>query len=204
MTALALARPALPTAPAYLAATAKFNQSCADLQSAAAQTMTHSALENRLERDGRELLRRLLQAHFDERGPGRSAVPVVDAEGQSHPTARLHTRQLESLFGTVEVTRTGYGGAGQSSLHPLDAALALPPERYSHAVRARVAQAAAQRSFDARGDADGTTHRGARAETTGGRIGAAGGAGLRRLLGAGGGRSPRGDACGGRACGVEQ
>jgi hypothetical protein len=148
MTALALARPALPTAPAYLAATAKFNQICADLQSAATQTMTHSALENQLERDGRELLRRLLQAHFDERGPGRSAEPVVDAEGQRHAQARPQTRHLESLFGTVEVTRTGYGGAGQSSLHPLDAALALPPERYSHGCRARVAQAAALVSFD--------------------------------------------------------
>lgn len=148
MTALALARPALPTAPAYLAATEKFNQICADLQSGATQTMTHSALEKQLERDGRELLRRLLQAHFDERGPGLSAVPVVDAEGRLHAAARLHTRHLESLFGTVEVTRTGYGGSGQSSLHPLDAALALPPERYSHAVRERVAQAAAQVSFD--------------------------------------------------------
>lgn len=148
MTALALARPTLPTAPAYLAATEKFNQICADLQGAATQTMTHSALENQLESEGRELLRRLLQAHFDERGPGLSAVPVVDAEGQLHAQPRRHTRQLESLFGTVEVTRTGYGGSGQSSLHPLDAALALPPERYSHAVRERVAQAAAQLSFD--------------------------------------------------------
>jgi hypothetical protein len=148
MTALALARPALPTAPAYLAATEKFNQICADLQSAATQTMTHSELEKQLERDGRELLRRLLQAHFDARGPGLSAGPVVDTQGCHHAQLRTHTRQLESLFGTVEVRRTGYGGLGQSSLHPLDAALALPPERYSHAVRERVAQAAAQLSFD--------------------------------------------------------
>ena len=118
------------------------------MQSAATQTLTHSALEKQLERDGRELLRRLLQAHFDERGPGLSAVPVVDAEGRLHAAARAHTRHLESLFGTVEVTRTGYGGPGQNSLHPLDAALALPPERYSHAVRERVAQAAATVSFD--------------------------------------------------------
>lgn len=148
MTALALARPALPTATAYLAATEKFNQICADLQSGATQTMTHSELEKQLEREGRELLRRLLQAHFDERGPGLSAVPVVDAEGQLHASARPHTRHLESLFGTVAVTRTGYGGTGQTSLHPLDAALALAPERYSHTVRERVAQAAAQLSFD--------------------------------------------------------
>ncbi len=148
MTALALAHPALPTATAYLFATEKFNQLCGHLQSTATQTMTHSALEKLLEREGRELLRRLLQAHLDERGPGLSAGRVVAAEGQHHPQRRAQRRQLESLFGTVEVTRTGYGGGGRTSLHPLDAALNLPPERYAHAVRERVAQAAALTSFD--------------------------------------------------------
>ena len=38
--------------------------------------------------------------------------------------------------------------AGHDSLHPLDAALNLPPERYSLEVRRRVAVAAASRSFD--------------------------------------------------------
>ena len=117
MTALALARPGLPTAPAYLAATEKFNQICADLQSSATQTMTHSELENRLAKEGCELLRRRLQAPFDERGPGLSAVPVVDAEGRLHAAARLHTRHLESLFGTLEVTRTGKAVCIRSMRH---------------------------------------------------------------------------------------
>ena len=46
------------------------------------------------------------------------------------------------------MTRTGYGGRGQPSWQPLDAALNMPPERYSHPVRQRVAQAAAVTSFD--------------------------------------------------------
>ena len=43
----------------------------------------------------------------------------------------------------MAVERLGY-----DSLHPLDAALNLPPERYSLEVRRRVAEAASSRSFD--------------------------------------------------------
>ena len=50
--------------------------------------------------------------------------------------------------GTVQVERVGYARAGHDSLHPLDAALNLPVERYSLEVRRRVAEAAASRSFD--------------------------------------------------------
>ena len=60
----------------------------------------------------------------------------------------MHERHLETTFGTVEVERLGYARPGHDSLHPLDAALNLPPERYSLEVRRRVAEAAASRSFD--------------------------------------------------------
>jgi hypothetical protein len=55
---------------------------------------------------------------------------------------------VESIFGTVEVARTGYGAAGTASVHPLDGALNLPPEKYSLEVRRRVAIEAAKSSFD--------------------------------------------------------
>ena len=148
MTALALAPPPLPTPTAYREAADKFNQSCAQLQGAPTQTMTHSEVESRLESEGRELLRRLLQAHLDERGPGTTSTPVVDAQGHRHSHQRVQERTLARLFGPVTVTRMGYGGGGQTSLHPLDAALNLPRERSSHPVRQRVAQAAAVTSFD--------------------------------------------------------
>ena len=148
MTALALAPPPLPTTTAYREATEKFNQSCAQLHGAPTQMMTHSELETLLESAGRELLRRLLQAHLDERGPGPTSTPVVDAQGQRHAHQRRQERTLASLFGPVSVTRTGYGGRGLPSLQPLDAALNLPPERYSHSLRQRVAQTAAVTSFD--------------------------------------------------------
>jgi hypothetical protein len=61
----------------------------------------------------------------------------------------VHTRSLETVFGTVEVGRTGYSAAGKkSSLHPLDAALNLPDEKNSLEVRRRVAIEASKASFD--------------------------------------------------------
>ena len=112
MSALALARPQLPAASAYLPAQQKFNHLLTELRSAQTQRMTHSELENMIEVEGRELLRLLLQAHFDERAPGTTISPVVDARGR----VRTHRRQLETIFGTVSVTRTGYGGYCQVNL----------------------------------------------------------------------------------------
>jgi hypothetical protein len=110
--------------------------------------MTHSELEKMIEHEGREILRQLLQAHLDERAPGPVATPVVSADGDALTHQRTQARALESIFGTVTVTRTGYGGAGLSSLYPLDAALNLPAERYSHTVRRVAAESVAQQSYD--------------------------------------------------------
>ncbi len=46
------------------------------------------------------------------------------------------------------VNRQGYGGRGLESLHPLDAELNWPPERYSHTLQRQIAEAAAKESFD--------------------------------------------------------
>jgi hypothetical protein len=61
---------------------------------------------------------------------------------------RLQQRELETVFGTVSVERAGYGQQGVESLHPLDAELNLPDERYSLELRRRVAEEAAKSSFD--------------------------------------------------------
>ena len=56
---------AAPETPAaYLAAYEKFDHLVSRLRSVQTQRMTHSALEQLLETEGRELLRRLLQAHL--------------------------------------------------------------------------------------------------------------------------------------------
>ena len=61
---------------------------------------------------------------------------------------RLQDRKLETVFGTVTVERAGYGQEGAESLHPMDAELNLPDERYSLELRRRVANEAAKSSFD--------------------------------------------------------
>src|SRR5262249_6245456 len=78
----------------------------------------HSDLERQLEGMGRELMRKLLQAHLELRLPGQAVEPVRDAAGTRLTPTPVHGRSLESIFGTVQVARTGYGAAGTSSLHP--------------------------------------------------------------------------------------
>jgi hypothetical protein len=119
----------------------------AQLKAQEAAHWSHSEVETLIETQGRELLRRLCQAHFDTRSHAEMTVPVTDAQGQARHRLRSHTRDLETIFGTVTVTRTGYGAPGQDSLHPLDAGLNLPAERYSHTLRRRAAEGAAQNSF---------------------------------------------------------
>lgn len=118
------------------------------LSSKEARQVEHSELERELEGQGRELLRKLLQAHLDLRQPGQAVEAVRDAAGTPLEPTAVHERRVESIFGTVEVARTGYGAPGQASLHPLDGALNLPPEKYSLEVRRRVAVEAAKSSFD--------------------------------------------------------
>ena len=135
-------------AEAYEAAHEKWAQLIAHLHSPEAHQMSHSDLEALLEVKGRALLRRLLQAHLDERSPGTVAEPVLGADGRTHTHQRTQTRRLMTIFGEVEATRTGYGGHGLDSLHPLDAALHVPPEHSAHGVRPRVAVEAATPSLD--------------------------------------------------------
>jgi hypothetical protein len=118
------------------------------LESKEALRMNHSDLERELAVQGKELLRQLLQAHLDLRGPGEAVGEVSDQEGTVHGQARPHSRELETLFGTVIVNRLGYATPGTESLHPKDAALNLPEDRYSMGVRRRIAEEAARGSFE--------------------------------------------------------
>ena len=119
------------------------------LDSAEADALKHSDLERALDAHGRELIRKLLQAHLDTRAAARAVEPVRDADGVTRSAGHVHTRELETIFGTVTVTRVGYGAEGEPSLHPLDGQLNLPVEKYSHEVRRRVALEAAKGAFEA-------------------------------------------------------
>ena len=137
-----------PLADPFAAADQAYATITEFLRSEEAWQVKHSELERQLDGMGRELMRKLLQAHLDLRQPGQAIEPVRDAAGTALTPTPVHGRSLESIFGTVEVARTGYGAAGTPSLHPLDGALNLPPEKYSLEVRRRVAIEAAKSSFD--------------------------------------------------------
>lgn len=114
---------------------------------------THSELEELLETQGRELLRRLLQGQLELR---KDAEPVEQPVVGNDEVERTHRREgterkLVSLFGEVKVERVGYSARGEDSRFVLDAELNLPPEEYSLGVRRRVAVEAAQASFDRAG-----------------------------------------------------
>jgi len=107
-----------------------------------------SDVEREIKQRCLKLMRDLLQANLDTRGPGEAVRPVRDADGVEYRERRTHRRKLETVFGTVEVERIGYASEGRDSLHPLDADLKLPRELYSLELRRQVAQQAAKNSFD--------------------------------------------------------
>src|ERR1700677_1830535 len=83
------------------------------LSGEAAHQLRHSDLERQLGAMGQDLLRKLMQAHLEMRRPGEAQEPVRDAAGTTLKPTPVHTRSLETVFGTVEVGRTGYSAAGK-------------------------------------------------------------------------------------------
>ena len=113
------------------------------------QRATHAEVEAYAEQQGREWARRMLQGHLRLRAANERPVGVVGDDGVERRALRRGTRrQLLTVVGRVTVERYSYGAVGVSSLHPMDAALNLPPELYSLGVRRMVAKEAARASFE--------------------------------------------------------
>jgi len=119
------------------------------LTSADFEVRTEAEVQRWLTKEQKELMRRLMQSHVTLRGQAQALGPVVGVDGVSRTHLRPErSRKLETVFGTVEVERTGHSGRGLSSLYPVDASLNLPETRYSHEVDRQVAKAVARLSFD--------------------------------------------------------
>ena len=118
------------------------------LRSPEAMSQTHTELEAFVEEQGREYQRLLLQAHLDLRAAQERPVDVRGVDGVPRTKRRLSARALMTVVGEVNVPRLAYQAPGVDALHPMDAALNLPEELYSHSVRRRVAEQAIVRSFD--------------------------------------------------------
>ena len=108
----------------------------------------HSDVEDFLEAKGREWARSMYEEHLTLRAALERRTQVVGADGTARPSARDSERQLHTVLGRVAVPRLAYQAPGAEDLHPMDAALNLPREMFSHGVRRMVAKYAARGSFD--------------------------------------------------------
>ena len=138
-----------PSKESYFeAAERKFYELTKTLQGRDTLKMDFSDIEKLLEKDGRELLRLLLQAHVDSRGNGDVGLSVTGSDGLLRTHKRLGSRQIQSLFGRIECERMGYGHREGSSLFPKDNQLNLPENSHSHELQRRVALEVLRGSFD--------------------------------------------------------
>jgi hypothetical protein len=99
-------------------------------------------------KDGTALLRELVQGYFDRRAEKERRVEVIGADGIERTDVRTASRKIETPVGEIEVKRLLYQAPGVEGLAPLDAALGLPDEKYTHDLRRIVAEESAKSSFD--------------------------------------------------------
>jgi len=109
---------------------------------------SHQELEEYAEREGREWIRRMLQGHYDLRAAVEQVVRPRGRDGVLRTFVRPSSRPMLSIVGMVDVSRFAYQAHGVEGLHPMDGALNLPCELYSHVVRRVVAERAACDSYE--------------------------------------------------------
>ncbi len=110
----------------------------------------HGDIENFINKEGHEIMRRLLQGWLDLKADQeKKKKSITSALGEQLNHVRVATtRTLESLFGKVTVTRISYSQIKKSSLFPVDAELNLPVDSYSDGLYHRVSIEAVRGSFD--------------------------------------------------------
>lgn len=127
----------------------QFDSMVSHLQGDNASQLEHGEVESYLSNEGNKLLQRLMQAYVNLRSLREERRDsVTGSDGQRRRYCRPRKRTVTTLFGDIEVPRYGYSDVETSSVFPLDGALNLPEDRYSHGLRRRVAKAVATGSFD--------------------------------------------------------
>ena len=123
----------------FKASRQRFEQLCGSLESESTLAMTHGERERYIHTEGTKVMRQLFQDSLDLQS--LREMPAETVIGQDKLKRQQH-RTLATLFGEVVVSRIGYGKVGKASVHPLDAELNLPAEKYSHGLRQLVAHEA--------------------------------------------------------------
>lgn len=109
----------------------------------------HTDVEELCAEQGREWARLMLEEHMRLRAQVERRTEVRGADGVERRSVRDYTeRQLETTLGTVPVPRMAYQQPGSQDLHPMDASLNLPRERFSFGIRRMVAKEVARASFE--------------------------------------------------------
>jgi hypothetical protein len=151
---------AVPPDDPFAVSKGMFAALAGELAGPAAAVLTASGLEEFLDERGREVLRQLLQDHYDlreareEQQAREHPGPVTGADGIVRTRLETgHGRLLATLFGTVLVTRCAWRCPGAGNFSPADAALSLPAGRHSHTLAKLAAVEAARGSFDGAHDA---------------------------------------------------
>jgi len=106
-----------------------------------------SSVETEMRQDGRELMRKLLHAHISARGVGNVGELLKTTDGKQLTHKRLIKRKLNTLFGPIEIIRTGYTQRNDHFLFPLDSMLNLPPSSFSYGLQRFLARRLAVNSF---------------------------------------------------------
>lgn len=136
-------------APLFSEADAFYASIKENLTSPDFEKKTGAEVERWLSEEQQELMRRLLQAHLTLRGQAQVEEVVVGDDGVARTHQRHEqSRKLETVFGTVDLERTGHAGRSLSTLFPVDASLNAPATKYSHEIDRRMAKGAARLSFD--------------------------------------------------------
>jgi len=121
------------------------------LRSDETHSLDHGAVEALIRDEGRELQRRLLQAHLDERASRETKLEWVRGEdGRERTHCRSGCgRNIATIFGEVTAQRKGYGGRQLTSVFPLDKELNLPMKhKYSSCLQHLAAELVAKNSFE--------------------------------------------------------
>jgi len=125
----------------------KFIHMTKNLQSNESLRLTHSSLEKLITKEGRDLMRLLLEEHIQIRGTGDIGLYIIGVDGIQRSYRQIKPRTLITVFGKVKIKRTGYSFPGKSTIFPLDANLNLPSDIYSYGLRKAVAYEVSKNSF---------------------------------------------------------
>lgn len=131
----------------------KFESLIRRLKSKETSQLDHAALEELVDKDGREVLRQLYQDHLDLRAAQEEKQESIQGSDGQYRNHRREgeTKKLRVIFGDVEVTRISYEGRGMMGLRPLDANLNLPVTLCSHGVQRHLIDHAIKMSFEETG-----------------------------------------------------